>query len=225
MKHEYIFIKRVYDDAPIQPVVLVHGLNGKAEGMMDRCIEHIDRHLKINTLLVLPTYTAPYQFLGDGEDKELLSEIRRFTRERSSYHQKLCIYGFSAGAQFAHRFTYVHPDKVACVGVFSAGSWTYPDGTYSDHPGQPGYVKKSPYNTPYVYHVSTRKAKRGIANVRWFTGCGRQDVRYERTRAFFASLRQDVPDARFISFNAGHRATDHVYKTVFTAFRETAQTA
>ena len=218
--NEYVFIKRSYNKGKFLPLVLVHGLSGTAQKMIDRTMEYIDRHLKINTLLIFPTYKPPYQFVTQGLDRELLAEIATFTRNRTDYIQKLCLYGFSAGAQFAHRFTGMHPGKVLCCAALSAGSWTTPDGRCSDHPSRPSTIEQKPYNTPEVHANATRKARKGIAKVRWITGCGRRDERYERTRAYYASLKSVVPDARFISFNAGHRATPHVYKTVFQTFRE-----
>ncbi len=215
---EYVFIKRRIDDGKFLPVVLVHGLNGTAHRTIDRTLAHLDRHLKVNTLLIFPTYTPPYQFVTGGLDRELLSEIGTFTRQKSDYHQKMCLYGFSAGAQFVHRFTYAHPDRVACCAALSAGSWTFPDGYYSDHPSRPGYITKPPYNTPEVHRQSIRKAKPGIDNVRWIVGCGRQDERYAKTCAFHSSLRKAASNARFISFNAGHSATPHLYKSVFREF-------
>lgn len=215
---EYVFIKRKFGDGKFLPVVLVHGLNGTAHRTIDQTLDHLNRHLKVNTLLVFPTYTPPYQFVTDGLDRELLAEVGTFTRQHSVYHQKMCLYGFSAGAQFVHRFTYAHPDRVACCAALSAGSWTYPDGTYSDHPSRPGYLLTPPYNTTEVRRISRRKAKPGIERVRWIVGCGRQDERYDRTRAFHTSLTEAVPDTRFISFNAGHRTTPHVYKSVFREF-------
>ncbi|HAA74322.1 TPA: hypothetical protein DCE37_04285, partial [Candidatus Latescibacteria bacterium] len=77
---EYIIIKRQHNDAKILPVVLVHGLSGNAHRMVDRSLAHIDRYLKINTLLIFPTYVTPYQFLYDNLDGELLAEVQRFTR-------------------------------------------------------------------------------------------------------------------------------------------------
>ena len=219
---EYIIIKRQHNDAKILPVVLVHGLSGNAHRMVDRSLAHIDRYLKINTLLIFPTYVPPYQFLYDNLDGELLAEVQRFTRDRSAYHQKLCLYGFSAGAQFVHRFTYAHPDRVACCAALSAGSWTHPNGTFSDHPGRPGFLDRKPCNIPEVHRVAHRKARNGINKVRWITGCGRKDIRYDTTRAFHANLKEAAPNTRFISFNAGHRATDHIYKSVFQEFQRFA---
>lgn len=220
--NEYVFIKRQYDDGKFLPVVLVHGLSGNAHRTIDRTLSYLDTCLKTNTLLVFPTYTPPYQFLAPGLDRELLAEVGTFTRQKSRYHQKWCLYGFSAGAQFVHRFTYAHPDKVACCAALSAGSWTWPDGTYSDHPGRPGFIEKPPYQTAEVARVAKRKAKPGIDQVRWITGCGRQDERYDKTRTFYKQLKAAAPDTRFISFNAGHRATPHVYRTVFREFAEYA---
>jgi len=220
---EYVFIKRQVGAGKFLPVILVHGLNGTAHKTIERTLHHLDRQLKVNTLLIFPTYTPPYQFVTGGLDKELLAEVRTFTRRTSDYHQKMCLYGFSAGAQFVHRFTYAHPDKVACCAAFSAGSWTFPNGYYSDHPSRPGYITRPPYNTPEVHRLSTRKAKSGIDKVRWIVGCGRQDERYEKTRAFHASLKVATPNTRFIAFNAGHSATPHVYKSVFHEFAKISE--
>ena len=215
---EYIFIKRRFTPGKLLPVVLVHGLGNTGRSMIDVTIDRIDRYLKVNTLLVYPNYTPPYQCLAPGLDKELLDELSSLTGDKKTYHQKICIYGFSAGAQFAHRFTYAHPDRVACCAALAAGSWTCPDGTYLDHPLQPGRLLVNPYKDTEAPKVATRKAKAGISKVRWITGCGRQDPRYENSRHFYRSLKAAAPDTRFISFNAGHRPTEHVFKSVFKEF-------
>lgn len=43
-------------------------------------------------------------------------------------HPKLFLHGFSAGAQFAHRYAFRHPERVAGVSAHSAGSWAKLDG-------------------------------------------------------------------------------------------------
>ena len=37
------------------------------------------------------------------------------------------LFGFSGGAQFAHRYVLAHPDRVAAAGIGAAGWYTFPD--------------------------------------------------------------------------------------------------
>lgn len=43
-------------------------------------------------------------------------------------HPKMFLHGFSAGAQFSHRYAFRHPELVAAVSAHSGGSWAKPDG-------------------------------------------------------------------------------------------------
>ncbi len=61
--------------------------------------------------------------LGDGEAAKELIERFEWVKKNYKVHDKMFIHGFSAGAQFAHRFALNHPELVVGVSAHSAGSW------------------------------------------------------------------------------------------------------
>ena len=73
-----------------------------------------------------------YQRLGRvrrGERADLmllaiLGEVRRLTSARTG---RIFLTGFSGGAQFAHRFAFAHPARVAALAVCAAGWYSFPD--------------------------------------------------------------------------------------------------
>jgi poly(3-hydroxybutyrate) depolymerase len=54
----------------------------------------------------------------------ILSEVRSLTGAQAG---KFWIFGFSGGAQFAHRYAMAHPDRIAHAVIGSAGWYTFPD--------------------------------------------------------------------------------------------------
>ncbi|MDP3072883.1 MAG: PHB depolymerase family esterase [Opitutaceae bacterium] len=55
---------------------------------------------------------------------ELIAQIRKDW----NLHPKIFLHGFSAGAQFCHRYAFRHPELVAAVSAHSGGSWARLDG-------------------------------------------------------------------------------------------------
>jgi hypothetical protein len=60
--------------------------------------------------------------LGGASDKQLL-DIHKALSKEFKLHEKLFIYGFSGGSQFAHRFTAKHYKKVIGISSHSGGTW------------------------------------------------------------------------------------------------------
>ena len=86
-------------------------------------------------VLVVPNFSAEhhpdYQRLGRlGRGKRadlslnaILDEVTEWTGLSA---ERFHLFGFSAGAQFAHRYAMVHPQRVAKAVVASAGWYTFP---------------------------------------------------------------------------------------------------
>lgn len=100
-----------------------------------------------------------YQGLDEraGEQLELL--FKDLSKEYK-LHDKMFLYGFSGGAQFAHRFMMAYPDLVAGCSAHSAGSWATGGRWHSINPkaadiplviscGQSDTAKSSP-DAPYT---------------------------------------------------------------------------
>lgn len=64
-----------------------------------------------------------YQMNGPAHEAKLKALIKEVGKTWKT-HPKVFLHGFSAGAQFVHRFTMKNPDLVAGVSAASAGSWS-----------------------------------------------------------------------------------------------------
>lgn len=117
--------------API--FVSVHGLSRNASKHAKRFAPYCEAH---NAVLVAPVFhkrrAADYQRLGrpgrgSRADKVLESILEEVTQLTGASSGPIHLFGFSAGAQFAHRFAMAYPHRVARVVVAAAGWYTFPD--------------------------------------------------------------------------------------------------
>lgn len=86
--------------------------------------------------LLVPLFSAEkqrrYQRLahpvsGRRADLALLQTVQRVRRQQGLAAGPLYLFGYSAGAQFAHRFAMAHPQQVAALALGAAGWYTWPD--------------------------------------------------------------------------------------------------
>jgi predicted esterase len=73
-------------------------------------------------IALAPVFGDGYH-LGDGKAAKELIERFEWIKKNYNVHDKMFLYGFSAGAQFVHRFALYHPELVVGVSAHSAGSW------------------------------------------------------------------------------------------------------
>ncbi len=117
---------------PERVLVLVHGIARQASYMMHTLAEHAERH---GYTLVAPVfgyrYYEDYQRLGRrgrGKRADLaLQAAMKDLRDHVGAGEYFHLFGFSGGAQFAHRYVYAWPDKVRTVTLAAAGWYTAPD--------------------------------------------------------------------------------------------------
>lgn len=115
------------------PLVLVHGISRNAAELVCR-FSAFARQLGVP--LIAPFFPAStygmYQQARDRKrgihaDQALLDILEFVGRECALDVSRCDIFGFSGGAQFAHRFAFLHPQRIRrCVAV-SAGWYTMPD--------------------------------------------------------------------------------------------------
>lgn len=124
---------------PANPRILVsvHGVSRNVDEHIGLFRHLADRH---GVVLIAPTY-APnvfkdYQRLGrTGQgpraDLALIRLLNEISARTGWDTARVDMFGFSGGAQFAHRFALVHPQRVRRLALGSAGWYTMPDGSAS----------------------------------------------------------------------------------------------
>jgi predicted esterase len=112
----------------------VHGLGGDGKGA-----NGLAGWAKDDVIVLGPTFLQPkaeaevpntdgpptvsYQMCGPSHETKLKALIEAVGKTWK-LHPKVFLHGFSAGAQFAHRFAMKNPELVAGVSAASAGSWS-----------------------------------------------------------------------------------------------------
>ena len=116
---------------PLRVLVVLHGMGGSGEVFSQSLVGEAERN---GWVLVAPTfqyhdYLDPKQLM---EDDILFAQRIQDTlavlpqRLNLKLRQHVLLYGFSRGAQLAHRFAYFYPDRVESVVTLSAGAYTLP---------------------------------------------------------------------------------------------------
>lgn len=113
-------------------VVLVHGIARNAA-------EHVFRFRSVaeqaGVILVAPLFSSKsygqYQQVVDRDsgvraDLALFDILETVATETAAPIDSFYLFGFSGGAQFAHRLMMLHPQRIAAVAVAAAGWYTLP---------------------------------------------------------------------------------------------------
>ena len=117
-------------DSPV--MVLIHGITRRAAEQVFRFRDEADR---TGAVLAAPHFSkviyGQYQQVVDRRgvraDLALIDIIGDVANAVGGHPGKVHLFGFSGGAQFAHRFALLHPDRVASMTLASAGWYTMPD--------------------------------------------------------------------------------------------------
>ncbi len=124
----------------LRTLVLVHGKDSAADAFVEMWAEVAE---KIRVAIVAPVFDSrvfpDYNGLniqGPRADLKLLEIIKDANSIWPINTEKFYIYGHSAGAQFAHRFAMVHPERIVKGVASAAGNYTFPDA-----------------NVPYLYGI------------------------------------------------------------------------
>ncbi len=190
--------------API--LVTAHGISRNFEEHAALFAPYAEKH---GVVLVAPYFPpedfGDYQRLGRGGRgrradlalEAILEEVGTLTGAAAG---KFHLFGFSGGAQFAHRYALAHPDRVAGAAVAAAGWYTFPD-TATPYPYGlvlgPGdelpSVRFEPekfLRVPITVFVGT--ADTGTKNVRRNASVDRQQgvTRLERAQRWTAAMRR-----------------------------------
>ncbi len=126
--------RRISDDRP--PLVAVHGLRRDARQQAELFAEQANALGRpvIAPLFDVDRWPRYQQAIRRGRaDLALLALMARLRREGIWRTPQFDLFGFSGGAQFAHRFAMLHPETVSRLTTASAGWYTFPDTTRFPH--------------------------------------------------------------------------------------------
>ncbi len=109
------------------PLVCVHGISRDARGHLAAFVEWAER---TGTELLAPLYDRRryrgYQRLKSSNARlHAVAALDSILDEATGGRQCL-LYGFSGGAQFAHRYALVRPERIASLALAAAGWYTFP---------------------------------------------------------------------------------------------------
>ena len=119
-----------YKEGMPPPLLVVHGIGRETDQMAEALAPEA---AATGRLVVLPVFDAvhwktfqrPTQ--RSRADLALLRLLSALRFEGTLPGHRFDLAGFSGGAQFAHRFTWLYPHLVDGLAVASAGWWTFPD--------------------------------------------------------------------------------------------------
>ncbi len=114
-------------------LLLVPGYNGSGESMLDeRWCQFADEH---GLVLLAPTFRASpeqlkrqegYYYPAQGSGAQIDEALAVIGAKLGVKTDSVLIFGFSAGAHFAHRFALWRPEQVSAFVAYSAAWWSEP---------------------------------------------------------------------------------------------------
>lgn len=129
---EYFVYVPHHADAHSPVIVLVHGIARNAVEHVFRFRGEADRS---GAILIAPHFAkdaySQYQQVVDPRsgiraDLALFDVLDAVASQTGVSLERIHLFGFSGGAQFAHRFMMLHPERVAAVAIAAAGWYTLP---------------------------------------------------------------------------------------------------
>ncbi|MEM9735893.1 MAG: hypothetical protein AAF908_04745 [Pseudomonadota bacterium] len=124
----FVLVPRVTDGAP--PVVAVHGIQREAAEMASLLVRAAE---ETGRTIVLPLFERkPWRRFQQAacparSDWALLRLLAALKAEGRIAPGAIDLSGYSGGAQFAHRFTWLYPQMVRRLCATAPGWWTYAD--------------------------------------------------------------------------------------------------
>ncbi len=119
----YLYLPSSYTPERDWPALVnIHPTDGDGRTMLLTWERYAD---EIGLVLVSPTFGPGYHRLAGGEDEILLAILDEVGKQ-VSLERRVLLFGFSGGAQFAHRFAFRHPERVRGSIVVAAGDYDPP---------------------------------------------------------------------------------------------------
>jgi poly(3-hydroxybutyrate) depolymerase len=131
----WLYVPTVHQNTtePLPLVVIMHGTARTAERYRTMYSEFAEQH---GCIVLAPLFPAGiidpedlhgYKRIGYHDirfDRLLLDMVDQIGRRYRVRTEKFLMHGFSGGGQFAHRFTYLHPDRLDAVSIGAPGRVT-----------------------------------------------------------------------------------------------------
>lgn len=133
-------------DSSLAPLVAVHGVG---RGARNQARQFMQRAREQGRLVIAPLFDAErwagYQRIaahGQRADLALLTLLDSVTFQTGVSTRRVAMFGYSGGAQFAHRFAMLHPHRVERLCVCAAGWYTWPSATEQAFPHSTGFTRR-----------------------------------------------------------------------------------
>ena len=124
----FLYVPPTYDATrPYRLLVVIHGASRSAERYSERFVDLANREQYI---ILAPLFDESVQFQDLGvesnqrADRRLLFLVAEVASRYMVESECFDMFGYSAGGQFAHRFLYLHPERLCSVVVGAPGTVT-----------------------------------------------------------------------------------------------------
>jgi len=235
---------------PAQILLVLHGMGGNGQAMGRILTDYADRY---HMVLIAPSlqYNQNWKDISviAKEDPAISAQLQNMIDQIPAtlglqIYPKVMLFGFSRGAQLAHRFAMFYPERVFAAAIISAGGYSLPvtNEPNVDQKSQPASkIMPFPFGvgdiSHYTGHVFNREA---FTKVQFVVEVGELDNksadvprdydpylgnnRLERARTFYKWLQQVGVHATFNTFpKAGHEITPEMGQMAFQFFRNAQQ--
>ena len=125
----YLYVPPDYDGSrTFRLLVSIHGQSRGAVSYAGRFTAFADQH---NYIVLAPRFPPSVRFQelgigGERADLRLLELVEELAAEYAVEASRFDLFGYSGGAQFAHRFLYIQPARLRSVVVGAPGTVTLP---------------------------------------------------------------------------------------------------
>jgi pimeloyl-ACP methyl ester carboxylesterase len=135
---------------PLQLLVAVHGNGRDDKSLLQTYVQHANNLPPGHYVMLFPLF--PVGVLGDNSDKgykyireksirydtlllDMIDQLSRHDLRLQRSFSTFLLHGYSGGGQFAHRFFYLHPEKIRALFVGAPGTVTFLDDNHDWWPG------------------------------------------------------------------------------------------
>jgi predicted esterase len=235
---------------PAQILLALHGMGGNGQAMGRLLTDYADRY---HMVVVAPSlkYNQNWKDISviAQEDPTLSARLQNMIDQIPvtlglQINPKVILFGFSRGAQLAHRFAMFNPERVLAAAIISAGGYSLPvtNEPSSDQTGQVvSKIMPFPFGVGDISHYTGHAFNRAaFIKVQFVIEVGEMDTksadvprdydpylgnnRLERARTFYKWLQKVGVHATFNTFpQVGHEITPDMDLMAFQFFRNAQQ--